>query len=289
MGWGTWQPSRVERQVRVLGSSMNTVQVVTDLGEGYLKALGNEQGEHALACELIGTSLAEWIGLPCLDYALLEIGQGDEVFLDTDESKPLGSRRRARPGQAFITRALVPARQWSGDPEVIARLIDPGVAAGLVLLDTWIANPDRHPRRPPDASISPWEQRKNDNVLLHRPKGARKDRLVAMDFSVCLHCKSGGLRRSYDLSLVRDDGIYGLFPEFEPCATSTRVAPYVARLRDAQALRQYLVVVMDRIPREWDVEPSTRSGVQDFLCARAAYLADNFVDNLLRVVPPASD
>jgi hypothetical protein len=32
-----------------------TARVDTDLGEGYIKALGNPEGPHILACELIGS------------------------------------------------------------------------------------------------------------------------------------------------------------------------------------------------------------------------------------------
>jgi hypothetical protein len=267
---------------------MNTVVVVTDAGKGYLKALGNAQGEHALACELIGSSVAEWLGLPGLDYSLIGIEVGGEVFLDDDEQKPLNARRRAMTGPAFITKAVDAARTWSGDPQVLARLQNVDALAGLVVLDTWIGNPDRHPRRPPDARISTWQRLNVDNVMLHRPARAKKDRVLAMDFSVCLHCKSGGLRPSYGDDLVRDEGVYGLFPEFEPYVTDQRVAPFLDRLRQGKDLELHLVEVMARIPSEWQVDARTRLAVHKFLSARAAYLADNFLSNLQRVLPPAA-
>ena len=289
MAWNTWRPTRVLRHERALGTSMNTAVVLTDAGRGYLKALGNAQGEHALACELIGSSLADWLGLPGLDYGLVTIDADDEVCLDDDEQKPLHARRRASAGPAFITKALETARTWSGDPQILARLKNIDTLTGLVVVDTWIGNPDRHPRRPPDASISTWQHRNLDNVMLHRPPGARKDRVLAMDFSVCLHCRAGGLRPSYGDGLVRDDGIYGLYPEFEPYVTVQRAAPFLDRLRQASELAQHLVEVMARIPSEWQVDARTRSGVREFLSARAAYLVDNFRSNLQRVLPPAAD
>lgn len=251
MPWNAWQPTRVERGEHVMCSSMDTAVVMTDVGRGYLKALGNREGEHALACELIGTSLAEWIGLPVLDYALIEIGHEDEIFLDADDSQPIRSRRRAKPGPGFITKALEDARPWSGDSNALDGLKDIENLSGLVVLDTWVGNPDRHPRRPPNANFSTWQNRNLDNVMLHRPRHAKKDRLVAMDFSVCLYCRGGGLRSAYEERLARDDGVYGLFPEFEAHVTAERVVRFLDRLRQAEALQQHLVEVMRRIPSAW--------------------------------------
>lgn len=284
MPWGSWKPSQVRRVARVLGSSMNTVVVETDAGGAYLKAIGNAQGEHALACELIGTSLAEWLGLPTLEFALIEVGRtGSQVLLDADETVPIARRRLAQPGAAFITREI-DAETWSGTTADLLRLRNPESIAGLVVLDTWIGNPDRFPRRPEDPSISTWLKQNLDNVLLEiLPKDKR--RLVAMDFSVCLHCRAGGLRGEYDERLVRDDGIYGLFPAFEPYLRLEQVQPFLDRLGDERRLAQHLVDVVDRIPKEWQVDARTGEAVQRFLSARARYLADNFVVNLRGVIP----
>lgn len=281
MPWGTWKPTEIRRVARVLDSSMNTVEVVTDLGSGYLKALGNREGEHALACELIGSSLAEWFGLPTLEFTLFDLGVEPVLFLDADETAPIANRRPAKPGPAFLSKSIR-AIQWDALPDDLAKLDNPDVIAGLVLFDTWIANPDRHPRRPVDHGISRWLKARPDNVLLEIvPKDRRH--LVAMDFTVCLHCH-GELRRSYDDRLVRDDGIYGLFEAFEPFVDETRSRAFLDRLRAAD-LRQHLVEAFDRIPSEWQVDARARDEAQRFLSARAAYLADNFLDNLHRVAP----
>jgi hypothetical protein len=284
MPWGTWKPTQVRRVARVLGSSMNTVVVETDAGRAYLKAIGNAQGEHALACELIGTSLAEWLGLPTLEFALIELGRtGTQVLLDADESVPIARRRRAQAGAAFITKEI-DAETWSGTAADLGSLTNPESIAGLVVLDSWIGNPDRRPRRPENPGISTWRTQNLDNVLLELlPKDKR--RLVAMDFSVCLHCRAGGLRGAYDERLVRDDGIYGLFPAFEPYLTSEWVQPFLDRLRDERSLTPHLVELVDRIPKEWRVDARTGEAVQRFLSARARYLADNFAINLSGVIP----
>jgi hypothetical protein len=49
--------------------------VETDAGEGFLKAMGNPESPHVLACELVGTLLAEWLGLPTLEARLFGSGR----------------------------------------------------------------------------------------------------------------------------------------------------------------------------------------------------------------------
>ncbi len=284
MGWNVWQPRRFQRLERVLRTSMDTVVAMTEGGRAYVKAIGNREGEHALACELVGSSLAEWLGLPTLDFALLWLDTEDELFLEDDEAIPISRRRKARPGPAFASRAI-PARSWSGDPDTLQRLANRADVAGLVVLDTWIGNPDRYPRRPVNRELSSWTTENRDNVLLaFGPR--RKPRLVAMDHSKCLYCREGGLRIAYADAQIRDDGIYGLFPAFEPFTTRAAVEPFLRRLGCAAALREFLGEVLGRIPAEWAVDRRVRGAVADLLAARADYLVDNFSRNLLRVLQP---
>src|SRR5215472_12463566 len=93
----TWQPRTVLRFVKALPTSTNVVRVDTDAGEGFLKALGNPEGPHVLACELVGTMLAEWLGMPTLQYAVVQLTADDEI--------PLASGGMAAPGPAYITKA----------------------------------------------------------------------------------------------------------------------------------------------------------------------------------------
>lgn len=43
----------------------------TDEGEGFLKTLGNSEGPNVLACEWIGTLLADWFGLRTLEHSII--------------------------------------------------------------------------------------------------------------------------------------------------------------------------------------------------------------------------
>lgn len=103
-----WPPSRFRRFAKSIKSSTATVRVVTDAGPAYLKALGNPQGPHALACDLVGTALARWFGLPTFDDGLLVVEEDDEI--------PFSRGGRAAAGPAYVTREER-GLPWAGDAE----------------------------------------------------------------------------------------------------------------------------------------------------------------------------
>jgi hypothetical protein len=70
-----------------------------------MKAIGNQQGPHELACEYVGTQLGQWIGLPVPDFALLTVEPDDEI--------PISGTRAAAPGPAFVSR-LLKGHTWGG-------------------------------------------------------------------------------------------------------------------------------------------------------------------------------
>jgi hypothetical protein len=148
-----WRPRVIRRFIESVRSATSVARVETDAGEGFVKALGNPAGPHALACEWIGTQLAEWFGLPTLDYALIEVTTDDEI--------PLFGGHQALPGPAFITRAEK-AYSWGGGIASLKRLGNPADIAKLVTFDTWTRNCDRCP-----ADLTQRNPHR-DNVLLSR-------------------------------------------------------------------------------------------------------------------------
>ena len=52
-----WQPTTIRRPDKAYNTSAETVRVTTDVGSGFLKALGNRGGPHLLAAELVATQL----------------------------------------------------------------------------------------------------------------------------------------------------------------------------------------------------------------------------------------
>ena len=99
-----WPPTRFDGlRDKPVASSTGAVLVNTDAGPGYLKALGNPEGEHALACEYVGSSLAAWFGLSVPPFAILTLEDAD--------CYPLPKGGKTQPGPAFFS-LEVAGRTW---------------------------------------------------------------------------------------------------------------------------------------------------------------------------------
>ena len=98
-----WRPTTVRRFIKSFPTSVCTALVETDAGPGYLKAMGNPEGPHVLACEWVGTQLAKRLGLSTFDFALIAVTPEDEI--------PFAKGGKPSPGQ-HSSRA--PSRGSSG-------------------------------------------------------------------------------------------------------------------------------------------------------------------------------
>jgi hypothetical protein len=95
----TWRPTTFVRFQQALGTSMGTARVVTDTGPAYIKPMGNPEGPHSLACEWVGTRLAQWFGLPTSEFVITWLDASvDEILFLTGGF--------AACGPAFVTRAM---------------------------------------------------------------------------------------------------------------------------------------------------------------------------------------
>lgn len=252
-----WQPRTVLRFVQSYGTSTRPVRVATDRGEGFLKALGNPAGPHALACEWVGSQLARWFGLPTFDFALIEIGKDDEI--------PFHGGGVASPGPAFITRAEA-GFAWGGDPDSLKTIANPTGLGRLVVFDTWTLNCDRCP--PDPATRKP----NYDNVFLSRD-GAPPDRflLKAIDHTHCFTCGRDLNRHLADLANVEDARVYGLFPAFRDLIRRPDLAQAA---RDLGTIRKTDVEAMvASVPPEWQVVDSARRAWVELIVRRAAYVS----------------
>src|SRR3972149_3803396 len=111
---------------------MGTARIVTDAGPAYVKALGNSQGPHPLACELVGTQLARWFGLPTFDFAILTLD-------DTIDEIPFLKGGKAASGPAFVTRAAK-GHVWDGSEESLQGIENREAVSWLVVFDSWVRN-----------------------------------------------------------------------------------------------------------------------------------------------------
>jgi hypothetical protein len=252
-----WEPQKVTRFVKSFPTGTAVVRVDTDQGEGYLKALGNPEGPHVLACELVGTIMADRLGLPTFDFSLIEVQEDDEI--------PLANGNHAQSGPAFITRA-VDGFTWGGDDAQLAAISNLATITGLVVLDTWILNCDRY---------APNGTRVNrDNVFLARldPKQERF-LLMAIDHTHAFTCGRELNHKLTFIDTIRDENIYGQFPEFRRHITSDHLR------QCTKQLRMITPAIVDdavmQIPGEWQVDKAARHALRRFLSERAQYVCDN--------------
>lgn len=263
-----WRPTTFLRFEEGRGSSMDTARIVTDAGPAFIKAMGNRQGPHALACEYVGTQLAQWFGLPTFDFAILTIDtEVDEI--------PFLRGGSAKSGPAFVTRAAA-GHTWGGSENELMCLVNPTAISRLVVFDTWTRNCDRHP---PDLSV----RRPNyDNVFLEDvgPKGAGQCRLLAMDHGHCFTSAEELNARVARIDFVKDPGLYGLFPAFVSRVHQTDVESAVGELR--QLSREFVASVVESVPREWEVTGRARAAWIDLICRRADFVADTILAKIAR-------
>ena len=112
-----WQPTTFLRLDDMLDTSMGTARILTDAGPAYVKAMGNRQGPHCLACEWVATQLADWFGLSTFDFAIMTIDA------DVDEITFFRGGM-ATSGTAFVTRATA-GHTWGGSGEELDNLVNP--------------------------------------------------------------------------------------------------------------------------------------------------------------------
>jgi hypothetical protein len=236
-------------------------RIVTDAGRAYIKAIGNPEGEHVLVCEWVGTNLARWFGLPTLDFAIMHVDASDEIWLDRKRT------RKARPGPAFITRA-VRGDQWSGKAQHLDLLDNQEDISRLVVFDTWLLNRDRCP---------PSKEPRNIFFSGERAS-AGQFRLLAMDHT---HCFTNGGALTPAIANIgnwQDETICGLFDEFIPKMNKQVVE--AAALKLATVQKSEVAAFVQSIPQEWNVDDRTRTAMMEFICSRATYLADRIVSLL---------
>ncbi len=224
--------------------------------------MGNPAGEHCLACEYVGTQLAQWFGLPTFQFAIIQVTDVDEL--------PFHQGGNAQPGPAFITR-MERGQPWGGSTDELRNLANRADITRLVIFDTWTRNPDRY-----SVDATGRLRINYDNVFLSS-EGAPRGQvtLKAMDHT---HCFTNGgqlTHRTSNIGNCHDPRVYGLFSEFRPLLDSDVAREAVQRLRgfrraDAQPLA-------DSIPNEWDVGPLARQALAELLVQRAQYLAENLI------------
>lgn len=265
-----WAPTAFRRFTKAFRTSTDTVLVVTDAGPAYVKALGNAQGPHALACDLVGTGLARWFNLETFEFAVFRIEVDDEI--------PFARGGAAQAGPAFATRAEV-GTSWSGERQVLDLLDNASDVSRLVVFDTWVRNCDRH------APAALGRAPNRDNVFLSEDRSSPGHfRLVAMDHGHCFSCGRELTRELARIDSIRDEGTYGFFPEFTAYVTADAIRDC---LSDLARLPPNLVrELVAGIPREWEVPQEVRDALNSLIIDRAAFLVSDVDSVCARILAP---
>jgi hypothetical protein len=247
----------VLRVIESYDTSMGTTKVKTNASFAYLKALGNRQGPHALACEFVGSSLARWFGLSVPDFAILSLAP--EACFEL----PRGIQ--TEPGPAFVSRHT-PGRTWGGSVEELHNLVNPTDITRLVVFDTWVRNCDRH-------SPNPETRRPNyANVYLADTDRPEMSRLLAIDHTHCFDRVPDLTPRLARIDVVRDEATYGLFPAFAGFLDMGELIWCGSMLRELD--REQIDAIVRQIPSEWRVDTPAQAALTDLVYRRALFLAD---------------
>jgi len=267
-----WKPQTIRRFVKGLPSSARTAVGETDVGLGYLKAMGGPEGPHTLASEVVVTQLAAWFGLPTFDWGIITVDELDEIpFVDK-----LGNRAgQATPGPAFITRAEKGAT-WGGTERELKHLVNSQDVSRLVIFDTWVLNCDRHSQPKPEVGRSRKPNR--DNVFLSHEAPDGVFLLKAMDHTHCFTCGGEWTKRLAHVDTMKDGRVYGLFPEFREFLERDVVSQ---ASEDLKLITSEVVTEMaNQIPKEWDVKREALDALVDLVVGRATFVAETITSKI---------
>lgn len=262
----SWSPTDILRFERSFPTNSCAAQVLTDAGRAFIKAMGPHEHPNALACELIGTQLAEWLGLSTFDYAVVNLDEFVEIELRSRGGELIGI---ARPGPAFLTREET-GSSWSGEVRQLDQLSNPEDISRLVVFDTWTLNCDRY--RPATAKTGNKPRINWNNVFLsaEAPKGRLT--LKAMDHGCCFTCGRELTRGVGNIDNIRNTLLFGRFPEFQRFMDRDVVRDVVGRLRGIN--KDTVASMMAGLPNEWEVRKEAIGPWIDLIVGRAAFVAD---------------
>lgn len=253
-----YQPTRVIREIELFGSSVSPARVETDVGEGFIKGLGNPLGEAPLIAELVSAELATWLGLQVPPFAVVRQCEIDIRMKRNGEimQPPM-----------FCSFAVDGTPRDGGDT-FLSRLGNPADVARLVVFDTWVRNNDRFA----------LGLANSDNLLYVRRGRGRKYDLVPIDHSHCFVEADFPTQAAPD-NWVTDVVVYGKFPEFDPYITQHAVMLALGDL--AKLERSFVEEVVNSVPAEWGLGPNARNSLINLICDRANFVVNNLAQRLV--------
>lgn len=225
---------------------------MTDEGAAIVKYIGNPAGADALICELVGSELANMVGLTTPDFAVLDI---PGIVL------PNNPFVQVVPGPAFFSR-WIEATSLSPGSTLLKKLRQPDAVAKLVVFDTWLRNKDRFAA----SRLVGYENINYDNVLLRMDK--RMVELVVIDHTHAL--VETTLEDELGQEWVAERNVYGLFDQFAPILTRKAVDSALALVEQIDL--ETIQSVCEGVPLEWGMTYGLADRLSSCLVERAKEL-----------------
>lgn len=256
-----WQPTTITRVIEPILSSTCVARVATDQGAGFLKGMGNPQGNESLALELVGSELAAALGLKVPSFAVVDV-----VAIEI----PMIRGGTIQFGPAFISRALTGS---PGDQAgtFLPRLINREDIPLLVAFDTWTRNIDRCP--PPDY-LDPTP--KWDNILFVPVKS--RFQMIAFDHTHCF--VEGELEQGLaENHFAEDQRIYGAFPEFLPYLSEPGLRDACSKISRVDA--GMVEEIIGSVPAAWGPTAAVRRRWVEQIINRAGRVEEHLLSTLI--------
>lgn len=99
-----------------------------------------------------------------------------------------------------------------------------------------------------------------------------------MDFSHCMHISQSINRTLKQIDSVKNEDIYGLFPDFRGFIDAESIALFKDKLKNLD--EDCVNTILASVPSEWNFNQTTKEIIHDFLVGRAYFLYDN-IERLL--------
>jgi hypothetical protein len=191
--------------------------------------------------------------------------------LEESDCYPLPKGYRTQPGPAFAARA-VDGHPWGGAEAELSQLVNADAITRLVVFDNWVLNCDRYP---PDLST---RKPNYGNVFLAETGARGRLQLIAMDHTHCFNCgRDWTVELAHD-RWMKDERLYGLFPQFLPFLRRGMADDSVARLREMN--RDVAREVIPAVAREWEVPAVAWDAMVELVSRRAGLVADRILSQL---------
>jgi hypothetical protein len=245
------------------GATLPQLFKVEGVGICLVKFLENPQGPRALTNELIGFEIANRLGLEHPSTGIVEVDARSLPFEGTlIASNPdiYGQDEFIfGPGLAFYSKWLDPKDEvFASDVSGVGVAVNPGMLAGVVVLDLLLGNTDRKPR--------------NTNLILHRE--SKRQHLKLIDLSMAFGNANWEVSNLQDTSLppLTAPLPYSIPPEglLDTVNPLTDFRPYLAKLE--QLDRSALEGIVGQVPAAWGIANIHRATLVNYLYARAQNL-----------------